>query len=315
MKIRRILIAVMLAVVCLLFTGCSSYVSVYRNQLSDDAYTSSVDVFAAKSDIDVLESNGGSVKAYLNSLMNACEVNERGGEYAITEDGDGNLYVTFAISVDSSYIEDEDYSVTKTEGFFFHSYKLRFKNPLDKLKNAFKNGMDQKPAKGSDMYLVWVLLNGEGTLKSFTEYFGVDKSIADKLVLNFLLKTRMLYESSAKTEYVLNQKYFKWTTTVESNDGYIEYTVKGANSWVWYAAAVVLGLIVLLVLWLIARKSKKTPKLCDNTELERMRAMSRNGAANARVSAPPPPKQPNKDVFEDGESEQEENKEQDKENN
>ncbi|MBO5223592.1 MAG: hypothetical protein J6C23_03675 [Clostridia bacterium] len=306
MKIRHVIIAVMLAVVCVLFTGCSSYVSVYRTPVGNGMYTVSVDVYADKNDMDVLEKNGASLQSYLGLLVKTCSATDNGGQYSVVKDGAGNLYATLMVSAYSSDLINDDYSSAKTQGFFFNTHTIRFKNPLDTMKNAYKNGMDKKPDKGSADYLVWVLLNGEGALKSFTEYFGVDKSFADELVLNFLVKTRMLYESdSATVDYLLTQKYFKWTTTVEGADGYIEYRVMGINSWVWYLTAMILGLIVVLIVWLVARKRKEQPALRDDTELEKMRAMKNNIPPNARVVTPPPPKPSDGEIFSDGDGKDE----------
>ena len=90
MKIKRIIIAVLVVFACLLFTGCSSYVNVYTTKLSNDYYTCSVDLFVAKTDIDVLETNSeGSVENYLSSLARTCGV---GNVTTIEKDNDGNLY-------------------------------------------------------------------------------------------------------------------------------------------------------------------------------------------------------------------------------
>ena len=304
MKIKKIIALALCILICALFTGCSSYVSVYRSEVLDDSYNIGVDVYADKDDIAVLESNGAKLKNYLNQLCEVCEVAEHGGRFSITEDGAGNLYATLTIATDSTYVDKDDITTVESKGFFFNSYTIKFKNPLDKFKNAYKNGL-AKPSKGSDMYLMWVILYGEGTLKSFTDYFDVEKSYADGLVLNFLLKTRMFYQSDAKVELVLTQKYFKWSSTVAGEDGYIEYTVKRINSWVWYALAVVIGSILVLILWLVARKSKKVPQIDDQPEIERIRVMRKNVPPSARVVTPPPPRPTDTELFDEDKTDEE----------
>ncbi len=292
MKIKKIIVLALCLILCVLFTGCSSSVSVYRTEVTDGAYTIGVDIYASKMDRAVLEKNGANLKDYLYAIAEACEVNENGGSFALDEDANGNIYATLAISVDGTYVKNEDYSYKETTGFFFNTYTIRYKNPLDKFKNDYKNG-------SSDLVLMKVILEGKGNLKSFTEYFGVDKSIADDLVLNFLVKTRMLYEANVPTEYVLTQKFFKWSTTVSGEDGYIEYSVKRINSWVWYTLAIIIGLALVFVLWLVSKKSKAQPVLDDQTELERMRVMSKNVPRNARIVTPPPPTPKDSEVFEE----------------
>ncbi len=303
MKIRNIIVALIMAIVCLLFTGCSSYVSVYRTDVTGDTYTCAIDIFASKDDLAVLESKNRKMEEYLGLLANACNVAENGGVLEIIKDEEGNLYGSFVINVDASSISKDEYSVNKEEGFFFNTHTIRFKNPLDKFKDAYKNGISSKPAKSNHLYLIWVILHGEvGIVDSFSNYFGVEQSIANELALNFLIKTHMLYTSDAPTEYVLTQKYFKWTTTVESADGYVEYTVKSVNSWAWYVLAIVIGYLVALVLWLIARKSKKQPQLVDNTELEKLRMLKNSVPPHAKVVTQNAPNPPDTEVF-DGEAE------------
>ena len=304
MKIKKIIALALCLLICALFTGCSSYVSVYRSEVLEDSYNIGVDIYADKDDRAVLESNGARLKNYLNQLCEVCEVVEHGGAFSITEDKVGNLYATLTIATDFTYVDREDLTAVESKGFLFNTYTIKFKNPLDKFKNAYKNGVP-KPSKGSDMYLMWVILYGEGKLKSFTDYFDVEKSYADGLVLNFLLKTRMLYQSDAQIELVLTQKYFKWTTTVGSEDGYIEYTVKRINSWVWYALAVVIGGVLVLILWLVARKSKKVPQIDDQTEIERIRVMRKNVPPTARVVTPPPPRPTDTELFDEDKIEEE----------
>ncbi len=296
MKVKQIIVIALCLIVCALFTGCSSSISIYRTEVASGQYTIGVDIYASKEDRMVLESNGASLKNYLQTLSNVCEVTENGGMFSLTEDSDGNLYGTFSIAVDGSYVVNEDYSSQMDVGFFFNTYTIKFKNPLDKFKNDYKNG-------SSDLLLMEVILDGKGSLKSFAEYFGVDKSIADGLVLNFLVKTRMLYQSDAPTELVLTQKYFKWTTTVAGEDGYIEYSVKRINSWVWYALAVVIGIVLVLILWLASKKSKKQPALDDQSVIERLRIMRKNVPSNAKIVTPPPPTPSDEDVFEGAEQE------------
>ena len=307
MKTRKIIIVALCLLVCFL-TGCSSYVSVYTTQVSVDTYTVAVDVFASIDDLKKIENNGAKLENYLTALADECGVTDEGSTLSVDKDGNGNLYATFVLNVDESDIKRDEVTTKRTQGFLLDTYTIRFKNPLDRFKNAYNDGINEKPKKGTDLYLVWVILYGEGNLKSFSEYFSVDKSIASDLSLNFLLKTRMLYTSNAKTEYVLTKKYFKWTTKVSASDGYIEYTVKSVNSWAWYVLAIALGVGVTVTLYLISKKSKKKPSLKDESVLERTRAMNKNVPKNARVEPPPPSKVSDSEIFDENEKSQNEEK-------
>ncbi len=306
-KIRAIILSVLLICVSVLFSGCSSYVSVYRTEVNDGTYTCSIDIYADHADVEILEKDSvGTFEGYINTLIEECGKNEYGIQSYAKKDKSGNYYITIAVTADSGFVKNEDRTVKTTKGLFFNSNVVRFKNPLDRFKNAYKNGLTEKPQKGTDMYFVWVLLNGTGSLKSFSEYFGVDESFADQLVLNFYLKTRMLSTSSAPTEYLLAKRYFKWTTTVSTEDGYIEYTVQTVNSWVWYATAILIAGAVALVLFLVARKSKRMPALKDDSEIERLRVMRKTVPPNAKIVQPPQPIPEDERIF--GEDTDKENK-------
>lgn len=294
MKIKRI-IAVLVVLACLLFTGCSSYVSVYTTKVTDDYYNCGVDLFVAKTDIDYLESNSdGSVENYLTLLISTCGVYDN---TTIVKDKDGNVYLSLITTTDS--VKREEYSTKIDRGLFFHKVEITFKNPLDELKNLYYNGIIEKPQKGTDTYLVYLILNGEENLKSFTDYFNVDKSIADDLTLNFLLKTRPFYTSSAKEEYVLASKYFKWTSTMKNDGEYITYTRYAANSWPWFLLALILGGAVVGVLLIVAKKSKAQPSLVDTTEIERIRTMKKSVPPNARIVKTSTPIPDESKVFEE----------------
>lgn len=295
MKIKHI-IAVLVVLACLLFTGCSSSVSVYTTKVTDGYYNCGVDLFVAKTDIDYLESNseGRSVENYLSLLASTCGVYEN---TTIVKDKDGNVYLSLITTTDS--VKREEYSTKIERGLFFHKVEITFKNPLDELKKSYYNGISEKPQKGTDTYLVYLILNGEGNLQSFTDYFNVDKSIADDLTLNFLLKTRPFYSSSAPQEYVLSSKYFKWTSTMKNDGEYIVYTRYVANAWPWFLLALIVGGAVVVVLLIITKKSKAQPSLVDTTEIERIRTMKKSVPANARIVKTPTPIPDEDKVFED----------------
>ena len=68
MKIKKIIILALCLIVCALFTGCSSSVSVYRTEVTDGMYTIGVDIYASKTDRVILEKNGASLKSYIYAL-------------------------------------------------------------------------------------------------------------------------------------------------------------------------------------------------------------------------------------------------------
>lgn len=308
MKIKRIVISLILALMCLVFTGCSSYISVYSTKVTNDYYNQGVDLFVSKQDAQMLETNSeGDVKTYLSLLASTCGVSDSTN---IVTDKDGNIYLSLSVQTSSVHREEVEKQVEK--GFFLNKVHIRFKNPLDRLKKAYYEGISEKPGKGTDTYLVYVILNGEGALKSFADYFNVSSDIADDLTLNFLLKTRSFYSSSAPIEYVLTSKFFKFSTTMKGEDGYITYTRYTANSWPWFVLAIIVGLVVVVVLLLITSKSKQEPILIDKTELERIRTMRKSVPRGAKIIEKQLVSKPGDDKIFTDEDSNEENKNEEK---
>ena len=280
MKIKQVAIAFILALVCVFFTGCASYVNVYTTKNTSDYYTCAVDVYVDKTEASALEEHSeGSVKTYLSRLASVCGVAD---SCSMDEDENG-IYFTFSAMVETSQLKREEYTTTVEKGLFFNKVQVSFKNPLDRFKDAYLNGVTEVPERGTDMYLVYVILNGEGNLSSFSDYFGVGREFAEDLSINFLVKTRTLYTSDAQTEYVLATKYFKWSSTLSEDGGYITYTATSVNTWPWFLLAGILGVAVVVILLLIAKKSKKEAHLEDFTDLETKRMLKKILPPGAKI--------------------------------
>jgi len=176
-------------------------------------------------------------------------------------------------------------------GLFFTDVKIKGKNPFDIIRSCEDGTLDKNYNDVSKIF--FTIKHGDGDFKPIQEYYpalsGFD---LNKLELFFFKegKTYMTQSNSDYEESVDYKKFYAWETTYgeimagQTKD--VEYSYKVASSIGWYLIALLVGIVVVVVLWLVRRKSKERGKervLMTPVEMYYQMA-EQNSTANQRFS-------------------------------
>ena len=269
-KFKSVILALTVCVIALFSTGCSGlYVSQTTSNNSISTYQVSFEI--SKATVYELQtlSNGYSLARYFEDL---CSVSGMTG--ILSETTDGYSFIA-SISESKDWLGGQK-STTVQDGLFFKTVKVKMENPLARLYEKYKDGTAQLKPGTAESVVYYITYgkteNGVQVLKPFTEAFGVDKTIFDGVVLNYLLQKRWgMSTETGKRNLLLYGDAYCYSVNA-GQDGMVEFTYLAPIGWHWYTLIAVLGILVAVVLLIVNRKhAKKVGALEDCRQIERLR--------------------------------------------
>jgi len=262
-------LAVITAVLCALcVTACSSSVSVYYQTVNSTIYY----VFAIdldEQDKTAIEVGSTySVDSYFEGLCKLFpDTMEFMGVYTPDRTETEKYLIQFALiaepSEDGDSEPDENYSVKLDKGFIMNKAEITQSNPLSGYVAAYDD-----PSEGS---LLDVIVNGvrdgeNEVYPAITEAFPALKNMnREGLKLQFFMEQpKLLVSTDGDREIVDGVRFVKWQCILgEDIPETITYAYYYPNSVGWCVVLAVAAIVVVLILWLVARRKPDDSRLVD----------------------------------------------------
>lgn len=275
-KLKRF-IALLAVVLCVLpLFACSAEVECYYSS-NEQYFSYEYKVTLSKASIAEIESsanenpallNGGkwTLKEYFSELAEICGWNVSGQQRQpfVTETATDTTF-TFRIvqlqTPDDDSDDDSKLVRTVKKKFYFTTVTYTQPNPLYESLKSYKDGTAQSST------VTFVIKNGYSGLPAFSSAFPTAEGFIDNLSMSFYWKADGINAVNGEEVEVNGERYLKWTVAENNTD--ITYSYRVPNPVGWYVTVAIVGILVTVIILIVTRKSKSTPKIVDTTEKSR----------------------------------------------
>ncbi len=259
---RKIVCLLLIIACALALCGCGAEINYFYEQNGDDykyEYTIALDDDL----VNELESNA--------SLKTPTEKWTLGSYFSILAEGFGYDYgygetetkklYSLSRTINETDLPDDDdeedgTTVEVIPHFFTREYRYTAFHPLADAVGKFESG---ERGEGT---IYEVIASGYGVLPALKTAFPLleGKDISD-LTLNFYWRTDELETNDGQKVKVNGKTYLKWTAHCDEQTSKITYSYYGVNPLGWYVVIIALGVLAVVIVWLVARKRKKSGTL------------------------------------------------------